>query len=269
MFDFHHDRRRYFDIQYRTSREHILPYLRERMDLSGPLRVLEIGCAEAGVLKAFWEAGHDCTGIELNPNRIEYARTFLQDELAAGERLRFIVRNIYDIDVARDLPHRYDLVILKDVIEHIPDQARFMARLHAFLAPGGKVFFGFPPWQMPFGGHQQITRNKYLSKLPYFHLLPRPAYRGLLRAFHEPEAVVTELLELKDTGLSIEAFERICADTGYTVIDRRLYLTNPIYSYKFNLKVRRQVAPVDKLPVLRNFMTTCAYYLVGPKGSGE
>ena len=265
MFEFHRDRKRYFDIQYRTSKEHILPYLAERMDVSKPLRVLEIGCAEAGVLKAFWETGHDCTGIELNPGRIEYARQFLADELSVGERLRFIVRNIYDIDVAADLPHRFDLVILKDVIEHIPDQARFMTRLHAFLAPEGKVFFGFPPWQMPFGGHQQITRNKWLSKLPYFHLLPRPAYRGVLNAFGEPEAVVTELMELKDTGLSIEAFERICRETNYAILDRRLYLTNPIYSYKFNLKVRRQLGPVKGIPVLRNFLTTCAYYLVRPK----
>ena len=267
MFAFHRDRKRYFDIQYRTSKEHILPYLRQHMDLSRPLRVLEIGCAEAGVLKAFWEIGHDCTGIELNPNRIEYARRFMADELATGERLRFIVRNIYDIDVATDLPHRFDLVLLKDVIEHIPDQGRFMARLHDFLVPGGKVFFGFPPWQMPFGGHQQITRNKWLSKLPYFHLLPRPAYRGLLNAFDEPEAVVAELLELKDTGLSIEAFERICRRTDYRILDRRLYLTNPIYSYKFNLKVRHQVPPLGSLPVLRNFLTTCAYYLISPHES--
>jgi 2-polyprenyl-3-methyl-5-hydroxy-6-metoxy-1,4-benzoquinol methylase len=64
--------------------------------------------------------------------------------------------------------------LLKDVIEHIHDQPKLIAWMKSYLAPNGTIFFGFPPWQMPFGGHQQLCRNKVLAKLPYYHLLPRP-----------------------------------------------------------------------------------------------
>ncbi len=92
--------------------------------------------------------------------------------------------------------HRpFDLIILKDVIEHIHDQDAILSRLRNFLKPGGHIFFGFPPWQMPFGGHQQVLAHRLLSRTPYFHLLPVPLYRGILKAFGE-----TPSLHPKHTG---------------------------------------------------------------------
>lgn len=261
MFDYHKDKKRYFDIQYRTAADHILPFLGELFSNKRPLRVLEIGCAEAGVLKAFTDLGHDCVGIELNPKRIELAEVFMKDELEAG-KVKFIAKNIYDINVAEDIGHAFDLVILKDVIEHIHDQERFMKELHNFLNPGGMVFFGFPPWQMPFGGHQQVAKNKLLSVAPYYHLLPRPLYKFILKAFGESESNVEGLLEIKDTGISIERFERIVKRTGYSTLKRKLFLFNPIYEFKFGLKAREQFKLLAALPYFRNYVTTCAYYVI-------
>lgn len=261
MFEYHKDKKRYFDIQYRTAKDHILPFLGELFETGTPKKVLEIGCAEAGVLKAFTELGHSCVGIELNPKRIELAEVFMKDELASG-KIRFIAKNIYDIDVAQDIGHAFDLVILKDVIEHIHDQERFMKELHQFLNPGGMVFFGFPPWQMPFGGHQQVARNKFLSVLPYYHLLPRPLYKMILKAFGESPSNVEGLLEIKDTGISIERFERIVKRSGYSMLKRKLFLFNPIYEFKFGLKAREQFRILSAIPYFRNYCTTCAYYVI-------
>ena len=71
MLEFHSDIETYFKIQYLTSRDHIIPYLKGKMDMTPPLRVLEVGCGEAGVLKAFLELGHHCTGIELEQKRVK------------------------------------------------------------------------------------------------------------------------------------------------------------------------------------------------------
>jgi 2-polyprenyl-3-methyl-5-hydroxy-6-metoxy-1,4-benzoquinol methylase len=185
----------------------------------------------------------------------------MKDELEAG-KISFINRNIYDIDVEKDLPYRFDLIILKDVIEHIPQQEKFMQRLHDFLADDGKVFFGFPPWQMPVGGHQQICRSKFLSLLPYYHLLPMFLYVAILKLFGEPQHVVRELREIKQTGISIERFERICKKENYSILKKRFYLINPIYEYKFKMKVRVQWTFIAAIPWLRNFFTTAVYYLV-------
>jgi len=262
MFEFHKDKQRYFQMQYQVTKDYIIPFISEEVDLHKQLNVLEIGCAEAGVLKAFTELGHRCTGIELSENRVKLANQFMAEEVAA-KQISFICRDIYDIDIEKDLPEKFDLVLLKDVIEHIPNQAVFLQRLRQYLKPNGKVFFGFPPWQMPFGGHQQICRHKLASKLPYYHLLPKPLYKGMLQSFGEPEGVVKELLEIKDTGISIERFESIALANNFSILLKQLFLINPIYEYKFNLKPTKQMGLLSKIPYLRNYYSTCAYYLIG------
>ena len=49
------------------------------------MRILEIGSVEAGVLKAFTEQGHDCTGIELSKSRVEHAKFFMKKKLKDGK----------------------------------------------------------------------------------------------------------------------------------------------------------------------------------------
>lgn len=261
MFDFHSDKSTYFNYQYRTAKEFIIPFLEESYELKPDQKVLEIGCAEAGVLKAFTERGHECVGIELSAGRVTLAKQFMEEEVKANQ-IRFIVKNIYDIDIETDIGHKFDLVILKDVIEHIPNQELFLNKLKDFLTPNGKVFFGFPPWQMPFGGHQQMCTKKIMSTLPYFHLLPMKVYKALLKAAGEPEKTINGLVEIKETGISIERFESIVKKENYTQLRRQFFLFNPIYKYKFNLKPRTQFPFFSALPVFRNFVTTCAYYLI-------
>ncbi len=261
MFEFHKDKARYFNIQYKISAEYIIPFIEPHVDLNSKLQVLEIGCAEAGVLKAFTDRNHFCTGIELSENRIELAKKFMEKEYK-NNRVKFISRNIDDIKPDKDLGHKFDLIILKDVIEHIHNQEGFISKLKSFLNPGGKVFFAFPPWQMPFGGHQQICESRFLSILPYFHLLPKPLYEFMLKTFGESNQKIKGLIEIKETGISIERFERVLKNERYRPIKRQLFLFNPIYKYKFNLNVKKQSYLISSIPILRNFLTTCAYYLV-------
>lgn len=264
MFEFHQDKKTYFDYQYRTAKEYILPFVRLHRTLPAGSRVLEIGCGEAGVLKAFLEEECQCMGIELHESRIETAKSFMPEPVASGQ-LQLIARNIYDIDPAQEIGFKFDLIILKDVIEHIPDQDRFMTILRQFLAPQGVVFFAFPPWYMPFGGHQQICRGKWLSKLPYYHLLPRSIYQQVLRWGGESGQTIQELLEIKDTGISIERFESIARKRSYQVLQRKIFLINPIYQFKFGWAPRTQHAILSRLPYLRDFLSTAVYFLVSEK----
>lgn len=268
MFEFHKDKERYFNIQYQISKEHIIPFIAPFMDLENELKVLEIGCAEAGVLKAFLEKGHRCTGIELSDSRIELAKSFLKEEFEKG-RIDFINKNIYDIDIEKDLPHRFDLIILKDVIEHIPEQKRFISHLQNFLHPEGQIFFGFPPWQMPFGGHQQMCENGIASILPWYHILPKSLYKMMLRMFGESDKKIEALLEIKDTGISIERFQRIIRKSGFQTLKKKFFLINPIYKYKFNLNAREQFGFISHSAYLRNFFTTTVFYLISIKSQNS
>src|SRR6185437_15815742 len=101
-----------------------------------------------------------------------------------------------------------------------------------------------------------------LSKIPYFHLFPHAIYKGILKLFKEPDHVVNDLLEIKDTGISIERFKKIVRKSNYQVIGKIDYLINPIYEYKFNLKPRKQNPFISKIPYVRDFVTTCVYYII-------
>jgi hypothetical protein len=94
------------------------------------------------------------------------------------------------------------------------------------------------------------------------HLLPRSAYQGWLRKIGEPEPTVISLMEIYDTRISINRFERISKQTGYTIQDRRLYLINPIYRYKFKRSPRIQFGILSVIPWFRDFVSTTAYYIL-------
>lgn len=260
MFEFHADRKRYFEIQYLNAKEHVIPFVERNLPIQPGMRVLEIGAGEGGVLKAFIERGCTGVGVEMDKRRVEWACGFLWEEIGRGQ-LHYIDKDIYLTNIEQDLKGQFDLIVLKDVIEHIHDQPRLIKWMKQFLNPGGVIFFGFPPWHMPFGGHQQIAKSA-VSRLPYIHLLPRFIYKSLLTWNKEP---VADLLEIRDTRISIERFERICLQSGYHILNRTHYLINPIYQWKFGWKAKVQYKWISRLPWIRNFVTTCVYYLVQPK----
>lgn len=260
---FHSNKELYFQMQRENAAEYVIPFVEAAMPLQPGMEVLEIGCAEGGVLLAFIERGCKGVGVELSPTRAQQASEFLQAHIEAG-RARIISKNIYDPGFETEFKGRFDLIVLKDVIEHIHDQQKLMGYMKTYLKPGGQIYFGFPPWQMPFGGHQQISVTK-LGKLPWLHLLPRGLYRRVLKWFGESDATIAELIDIHTTGISLERFERIVAATQYTITNKQLYLVNPIYKYKFKLKPRKQWALLGAIPWFRNFWTTCGYYLIAPR----
>lgn len=262
MFEFHTNKSHYFEMQRRISQEYVLPLLQKHIKKDAPWRVLEVGCAEAGVLKAFVDEGHYGVGIELSPSRSELARSFLKDHIDAG-RASILNHDIYEVDPKDLASEGFDAIILKDVIEHIPHQERMVPRLAEFLAPGGKIFFGFPPWMMPFGGHQQIGRTHMVSKFPWVHLLPPPLYRGWVKLAGEPKVVRDELENVRSTQITIERFERIVRDNKLEISEQILWMFNPIYALKFGIAARKQFKLFGAIPFVRNFVSTAAYYVIG------
>lgn len=259
MFEFHADRKRYFDIQVLNAGKYVIPFIEEKYPVRQGMRILEIGCGEGGVLKAFINKGCEGVGVELDAPRIDDAKKFMPEDIASG-RIRFVVKDIYKVDVENDFKGLFDIILLKDVIEHIHDQAKLIGWMKNFLKPGGIVFFGFPPWYMPFGGHQQICRSR-ISRLPYLHLLPKGIYKWVLKNRKEN---VEEMMEVRETGISIERFEKICKREGYILFHKRHYLLNPIYEWKFGWKPRKQAGLISAIPFFRNFLTTCVYYIIQP-----
>lgn len=250
-----------YQQQVDNARQYVIPFIEKALPINKGMQILDIGCGEGGVLIPFLERGCDCVGIELDEAKSGYARELLAGFITEG-RCDIVNQNIYEEAALTRYQGRFDLILLKDVIEHIPDQERFIPYLKKFLRPGGQVFFGFPPWYMPHGGHQQVVQNKVVSMMPWIHLLPNFLYTGIVRMTGESKAVIDELLEVKSTGISIERFEKLVKKSGYTISNKTHFLINPIYQYKFGVKGRKQFALISAIPWFRDFVTTCVYYLI-------
>ncbi|MDB9883028.1 class I SAM-dependent methyltransferase [Bacteroidia bacterium] len=257
MQERHSNRKQYFDEQGLTTAKYVIPYLKSLKTITPETTVLEIGCGEAGNLKPFLDIGCKCVGIDISEGRIENGKKFFSGH-PNESNLELITEDIYDTVN----PDEFDIIISRDVIEHIPNQEIFMARCRDFMKPDGLYFIGFPPWYNPFGGHQQLLKNKLLSKLPYFHILPRGIYKAILKLFGESEPQIKGMLEIYDTRITIDRLNRILKKNNYSILKKTDWLINPNYETKFGLKPRKQLGLISAIPFIRNFLVTASYYVV-------
>ncbi|HNO71091.1 MAG TPA: class I SAM-dependent methyltransferase [Bacteroidia bacterium] len=261
MQERHSNRERYFQEQGIVTEKYVIPYINERLNITPTLLVMEIGCGEAGNLKPFLDMGCKVIGIDIAANKIENGRQYYAQH-PLKNNLTLIAEDIYKMPDDKIIP--CDLIIMRDTIEHIPDQNLFLSYVKKFLKPGGKIFFGFPPWRMPFGGHQQICVNKLLSTLPYFHLLPKSIYVSILKLFGESKATIETLMEVRDTRISIQRFKKIVRSNNLKFDREDFYLINPNYEIKFKLK-QRKLPFFLNIPYLRDFFSTTFYSIVSQK----
>ena len=258
------DRRLYFNELANTSRDYYLDYTGDFLQISSETRVLEIGCGEGGNLAPFAEKGCHVCGIDINGGQIQNARRFFEED---GLKGTFIHSDFLSVTIPKTAADQYDLILVHDVIEHIepPYKLQFFEQMKSFMKPAGIAFFGFPAWQMPFGGHQQICKGR-ISKIPFLHLLTEHTYRKLLERAGEESSTVEELCSIKRSRMPVERFEKLVVQSEMEVLKRTFWVINPHYKQKFHLMPLREVWPFNAIPYLRNFYTTSAWYLIRQRG---
>jgi trans-aconitate 2-methyltransferase len=104
-------------------------------------QVLEVGCgigALTGLLAKELRAGGSVTGVDLSPKSIEVAR----DRLVGRPNVRLVTGDVLE----ETLDTRFDVVVLADVIEHIPLERHgaLFDRIGSWLAPEGFVLLNYP-----------------------------------------------------------------------------------------------------------------------------
>ncbi len=252
----HINRDSYFSEQAYTTEKFVIPFIGKARFVDSEMHVLEIGSGEGGNMKPLLDMGCKVTGIEIEATKHAWAIDFFKTH-PNRENLSLICEDIYKYKQKQ----QFQVIIIRDVVEHIHNQERFMTYIRDLLTHDGCIFIAFPPWQNPFGGHQQVCENKLLSVLPFFHLLPVWLYKMVLRLGGEKAQKIDALLEIKETGISIERFKRIIVKTNYTVLREVFYFINPNYEIKFGLKPRVAWKLISKIPYLRNLFVT-SYYCV-------
>ncbi len=149
---------------------------------------------------------------------------------------------------------KFYVILLHDVIEHVPAKGEFLLHLKSFLKSTGVLFVGFPAWQMPFGGHQQICRSKLCSHFPFIHLLPNSMYNSLLKLCKEEDGTISELMSIKECRTSIELFEKLIKRCEFSVADKKFWFINPHYKQKFHLTPSLLPRFAWKIKVCKKFL---------------
>ena len=97
-------------------------------------RILEVGCANGGLLGALRELGYlDVLGVEPSPASLENAWRLYRIRVMTGTLTR----------LPADLG-TFDFVILIAVLEHIRDLESAMERIRGLVSPSGRVFVEVP-----------------------------------------------------------------------------------------------------------------------------
>ncbi|MBD3345652.1 MAG: methyltransferase domain-containing protein [Chitinivibrionales bacterium] len=97
-------------------------------------RFLDIGCGNGHLLSRARDDGWTVEGLELSSELAEYVKNRLDIDVITADFMHFVPRD----------RNQYDCIVLRHVLEHLPDPVAAMNSIHSLLAPGGMALLEFP-----------------------------------------------------------------------------------------------------------------------------
>ncbi|PID58419.1 MAG: hypothetical protein CR986_07895 [Ignavibacteriae bacterium] len=254
MKEFPQRRIKFFEEQYWYSKS----FLQKYMDISifKNLNVLEVGSAEGGSIKYFSEQGANCWGIEISKGRSDFSIEYCKDS-----KISFIHDDICNYELVKKLP-KMDIILIRDVIEHIPDKVKALENMNTLLKENGKLFLSYPPKYSPYAGHQQNVK-KIIGKLPFIHLLPQSLYKLFLKAAKQSETRISEFMDTKRDMISIQKIEKYFNKTNYKILKKDYYFIRPCFEKRFGWEPRKTF--LSRIPILKEIFTIGALYILVKK----
>jgi trans-aconitate 2-methyltransferase len=145
--------------------------------------VLELGCGVGTVTQLLSEElpQGSVFGVDLSPRSIATA----QERLGSRRNVRLMAADA----VAGDIDGQYDVVVLPDVIEHIPLEQHdvLFGRIASWLKPGGFVLLHYPnPHHLEWCHANHPERLQIIDQPIHADVLLANAYRhGLYLSYYE------------------------------------------------------------------------------------
>ncbi len=166
-----------------------------------PGRVLEIGCGNGRLLHLAKQAGWEARGLELSPALADSVRERLDVPVDVADFFGFEPPD----------GERFDVVVLRHVLEHLPDGKAAMRSIRGLLVEGGHALLEFP--------------NIDALDLRVQRLLRRT---GLHRKIY-PEGYVPG--HANEYGRV--SFERLLGATGFELIVWETYSYDPVKNFVY------------------------------------
>lgn len=195
-----------------------LLYFIERIELlrrkrgceKSEIRILDVGCGN-GIQMTFplGAQGYSVLGIDAHEPSIEYAES--QNIFSNVNFLKGDVDVIASPKTEAISSSLFDVVILSDILEHIPDPEKLLRDVHSVLAPNGIMLISIPNGLGPFEVENFILRKtgalafgrrllKKGSDIPYNH------ESGHIQFFSKSRFSAI----LKSAGFSVSDFRKGC-----------------------------------------------------------
>ena len=202
-----------------------------KSNFSKPLlgvKMLEIGSAKGHLLMLAQDMGADVYGVELNKKNVELSKAVLGDVI--------FDKDIFTLRLPND---SYDLIYLRDVIEHIHNPMEFLKELFRIIKVGGVIFFETHNID---GLIHRIVKEKHTCIFGFEHPVHwSPATLG--RALQNLGFSI-EKVEFDSLGLSVSEILRYFLNPTFTTI-------YPWRPKRWQVILVRALLKINSLPILR------------------
>lgn len=191
-----------------NERHHSILRHLKRAGLRPDHRVLEIGSGVGtltGLLAGYLSPGGSLVGTDLSPKSIDVARV----SLAGFGNAELVAGDILELEIGG----KFDVVVLPDVIEHIPleQHPQLFGRIAGWLRPQGFALLNYP--------NPNFLEWCHEHKPEGLQVIDQPIYTDVLTANAYPHGLYLDYLET----YSIWVYER---DYQVAVLRRRADATS-------------------------------------------
>ena len=120
-----------------------------------PAKVLELGCSHGSFVALMGQAGYDAFGVEMSPWVVEFGHKTFDIPVAVGP--------IEDLDIALG---SLEVVVLMDVLEHLPEPVATMTHCLSLLKPDGLLLIQTPQFREGMNYTELVeTKGAFLEQL--------------------------------------------------------------------------------------------------------
>ncbi|MCH7820120.1 MAG: class I SAM-dependent methyltransferase [Candidatus Marinimicrobia bacterium] len=244
----------YWTYQFTLADRYLIPYLRNYIPSFDGLKILDVGCGEGGTAAAFARIGAECYGTDIDEYRLQKS-----SEIPQNNGIHFELLDVYDINSSDTISNtKFDLIILRDVIEHLTDTFEALRAVKEILAEDGKIFLTFPPYNSVFGGHQQI-----IAPIPFIHLMPSFLFYNILKMFGGDKGKLSKLRHIRQVRMSISRILKTVKLLDFLILDNTSYIMRPSFKVRYGLPIIKSNF-IGSIPLIREFKISGFFLLITP-----
>ena len=241
----------YLAYQRSLAQDYYIPFLLKNNVEINDRDILEIGCGNGGFINGFSSYSDKCVGFDLKNLDWE------------SSNVKFDCLDVFDEKLPEKLGSKFDLIILRDVIEHLDNKKMgdLFNQIELLLKDNGIFLVTFPPFYSPFGLHQQVLLNNFLKYVPYLSLFPRLLVRRLIKGKINDSDNVKELLSLYESKKTISSFYKLINRKSYSILKKKFFHIRPSHEIRYGLKTMESHIAY-RIPVIKELLITGTIFLI-------